>query len=371
MSGLIMTDEIATANAEADTNSVDNTNISVADLANRRLGQMQAQAQPEVEEAQEVSEEVEEEAAEEVIEETEEETQEETEETTEEQSEDVLSQLDLDDMSEEELRELADKLGSRAVARYGELTAKRKSAEERLARLEASLKEKENPLDAPKKVENNPFSNIENIEGLQEKAEEVSNIVEWAEDVLFESDAYAADDVVTEVEGKEMTKAEVRKALLQARKAQKTFLPAQLQVLQSQAQSEQMAQAFEAQAQEELAWLQGEDNDTRKQYEAVVGDKRFKDLKKVLMKEAPDIASQLDYWFAHGVNSIYGRKPVETKKTSPSLSPPKTGNPSAAQPEKQAGRTAKALKELEARFKTSGNPRDFAELRKLKMASRR
>ena len=365
-----MTDEIATANAEADTNSVDNTNISVADLANRRLGQMQAQAQPQEEGTQEVSEEIEK-AAEEGTEETVEGTQEETEETTEEQSEDVLSQLDLDDMSEEELRELADKLGSRAVARYGELTAKRKSAEERLARLEASLKEKENPLDAPKKVENNPFSNIENIEGLQEKADEVNNIVEWAEDILFESDAYAADDVVTEVDGKEMTKAEVRKALLQARKAQKTFLPDQLRVLQTQAQSEQMSQAFEAQAKQELEWLQGEDNDIRKQYEAVVGDDRFKELKKVLKKEAPDIASQLDYWFAHGVNSIYGRKPVVEQKVSPKLNPPKTGNPTAAQPEKQAGRTAKALKELEARFKQSGNPRDFAELRKLKLASRR
>ena len=365
-----MTSKITTADAEADTNSVDNTNISVADLANRRLGQMQAQAEPQEEEVQEVSEEIEE-AAEEVAEETQEETPEETEATAEEQSEDVLSQLDLDDMSEEELRELAEKLGSRAVARYGELTAKRKSAEERLARLEASLKEKENPLDAPKKVENNPFSNIENIEGLQEKADEVNNIVEWAEDILFESDAYAADDVVTEVDGKEMTKAEVRKALLQARKAQKTFLPDQLRVLQAQAQSEQMSQAFAAQAKEDLEWLQGEDNDIRKQYEAVVGDDRFKELKKVLKKEAPDIASQLEYWFAHGVNSIYGRKPVVEKKASLKLNPPKTGNPTAAQPEKQAGRTAKALKELEARFKQSGNPRDFAELRKLKMASRR
>lgn len=179
-----MTDEIATANAEADTNSVDNTNISVTDLANRRLGQMQAQAESQVEEVQEVSEEVEE-AAEEVIEETEEETQEETEETTEEPSEDVLSQLDLDDMSEEELRELADKLGSRAVARYGELTAKRKAAEERLASLEASLKEKQNPLDAPKKVENNPFGNLNTVEQLQDKAAEVDGIVEWAEDILL------------------------------------------------------------------------------------------------------------------------------------------------------------------------------------------
>jgi hypothetical protein len=34
------------------------------------------------------------------------------------------------------------------------------------------------------------------------------------------------------------------------------------------------------------------------------------------------------------------------------------------------GRTAKALKELEARFRQTGNARDFANLRKLKMSTR-
>ena len=129
-----MTDEIETANADADQNSVNNNNISVEDFAMRRLGELN----PVAEEPQEgVTEE-----AEEADEETEE-------------SEDVLSQLDLDDMSDGDLRELADKLGSRAVARFGELTAKRKVAEERLAVLEAQLKEKPNPLET-KKVENNP-----------------------------------------------------------------------------------------------------------------------------------------------------------------------------------------------------------------------
>ena len=60
MSGQIMTDEIATANAEADTNSVENTNISVTDFAHRRLGQMQTEAEP----AEVANEEVEEEATE-------------------------------------------------------------------------------------------------------------------------------------------------------------------------------------------------------------------------------------------------------------------------------------------------------------------
>ena len=359
-----MTDEIETANADAVENTADNTNISVTDFAMRRLGEMTpekgeapvVQAEPEPEE----------EATEEVEESTE--LEEETEGT---ESEDVLSQLDLDDMSEEDLRELSEKLGSRAVARFGELTAKRKAAEAQIKQLEAKLQEKPNPLENNKKIENNPFSNLDSIESLQEKAVEIEDIVEWAEDILFESDGYEADDVVTEVNGKDLTKADVRKSLLQARKAQKTFLPAQLKTLQAQEQGQQLAEAFSQRAKEELSWLEGEDNDLRKQYEATIGDERFKKLKSILNKEAPDVASQLDYFFAHATNSIYGRKPVTDTKKSPALNPPKTGNPSAAQSEKAMGRTAKALKELEARFKQTGSANDFAALRKLKMANRR
>ena len=367
-----MTDEIATANAEADQSSVDNTNISVADFAQRRIGELTPKVEkPEEEENQGAEVEETEEATDEVTEDAEQATEETEQETTEgtEESEDVLSQLDLDDMSEEDLRELADKLGSRAVARFGELTAKRKAAEERLASLEAKLKEKPNPLEN-KTVENNPYSNLDTIDKLQTKSIEVDEVVEWAEDILFESDGYAADDVVTEVEGKEWTKKEVRQALLKARKAQKTLLPDQLRKVQAQIEGDKLTESFSEQAKKELNWLEGEDNDLRKQFEATVGDDRFKKLKTVLKREAPDIAAQLDYWFAHATNSIYGRKPVATSKSSPSLNPPKSVSPSATKPDKGMGRTAKALQELEARFKQTGKARDFAELRKLKMSAR-
>jgi hypothetical protein len=366
-----MTEEIATANAEADTESVENTNISVTDFAQRRIGELTPKAEePQEEESQEAPEQ-EDEEVEEVSEVQEESKSEETEEAPEEsqESEDVLSQLDLDDMSEEDLRELAEKLGSRAVARFGELTAKRKAAEERLTKLEAQLQDKPNPLEA-KKVENNPYGNLDTIDKLQQKAAEVDQVVEWAEDLIFESDGYGADDIVTTIEGKDWTKKDVRQALLKARKAQKTFLPAQLNQVQAQEKGEQLTEQFNQQAKNELDWLDGDDNDLRKQFEATVGDDRFKKLKTVLKREAPDVAAQLDYWFAHATNSIYGRKPVAQTKKAPVLNPPKTGNPAAAQSEKGMGRTAKALKELEARFKETGNARDFAALRKLKMSSR-
>ena len=374
-----MTEEIATADAEAGKISVDKTNISVTDFAQRRIGELTpGTEQPQEEEPQESPEQETEEGTEEASEElenTEESVNSEESETSEEpseesqESEDVLSQLDLDDMSEEDLRELADKLGSRAVARFGELTAKRKAAEERLTQLEARLKEKPNPLET-KKVENNPYGNLDTIEKLQQKATEVDQVVEWAEDLIFESDGYGADDVVTEVEGKEWTKKDVRQALLKARKAQKTFLPDQLTKVQLRAEGEVLKKQFDTQAKQELSWLEGEDNDLRKQFEATIGDERFKKLKSVLKRESPDIAAQLDYWFAHATNSIYGRKPVGVSKKSPTLNPPKTGNPASAQSEKGMGRTAKALKELDARFKETGSAKDFAALRKLKMSNR-
>ena len=369
-----MTDEITTADSGADTKPVDNTNISVTDFANRRLGEMTSQ-----ENTEEESEPVAEEPTEETTEETTEEVSESTESNegvsqegteVESTSEDVLSQIDLDNVSEEELRELADKLGSKAVARFGELTARRKSAEEKLARLEAQMQQ-QIPVESKKKVENNPFSNIESLDEIQAKSEEADQVINWAEDLLFESADYAADDVITELDGKEITKAQVRKYLLQARKAQKTFLPDQLSKLEALQKGNQLHDALYAKAQEELSWLKGEDNDVRKQYEATIGDKRFQEMKRILSKEAPDVAGQLDYWFAHAANSIYGRKPIVAGKPSMKLTPPKGATTSSANADKSQSRTAKSLKEMQSRFKESGNARDFAELRKLQMASRR
>ena len=107
-----MTDEITTADSGADQKPVDNTNISVTDFANRRLGQMTPEPSAE-EESEPVVEEETEETPEEVIEETQE--AEEGEPEVESASEDVLSQIDLDNASEEELRELVDKIETQRV----------------------------------------------------------------------------------------------------------------------------------------------------------------------------------------------------------------------------------------------------------------
>jgi hypothetical protein len=365
-----MSNEITTGDAEPvqETTAIQ-SNMSAADFINRRLGQLNEATQeeaPPVEATDEVTEEAEVESTEaETSEEVVAEQTEETEETSEE-STDVLSQLDLDEMSEDDLRELSEKLGSRAVARFGELTAKRKAAEAKIKELETKLSS-DDPLSSDKPLANNPYSSVDTIADLQGKAEEVNQVIEWAEDVLFNADGYGPEDVVTEVEGKELTKKDIRSSLLQARKSRDKFLPAQLKVLQAKENGKQLKEAFDAKASEELKWLKGEDNDTRKNYEAMVSDPRFKKLTETA---DPEIGAQLNYIMAHAANSIYGRKIVQESPKSASLTPPKTAASAASTSEKTVGKSAKALKDLSQRFRQSGNKGDFITLRTLQLKNR-
>ena len=255
-----MSEEITTGVAEpVNETTAKQSNMSMADFVNRRLGQQNEATQevaPPVEAQEEVAEQPSSEISEEVLSQTggAEQTREPH------GSEDVLSQFDLDDMSDDELKELSEKLGSRAVARYGELTARRKAAEEKLKELQSQLSE-QSPLNPSEEVNNNPYSNLETLDDLQSKAKEVNQVIEWAEDTLFNADGSGPNDYIAEVEGKSLTKSEVRASLLNARKARDKYLPAQLRTLQTVEQANQLETAFEQKAREELTWMGGEDND--------------------------------------------------------------------------------------------------------------
>ena len=352
-----MSEENTAADAEAVQNTaeqIDNTSLN--EFTQRRLGNLAQEAQATEEQPQEGSEETE------------------AEETAEETEENALSQLDIDNLSENELRDLADKLGSRAVARFGEMTAARRAAEERAAKLESMLQTQNS---APKKeIKDNPFNDLNTVQDLQKKSQEIESTIEWAEDLLFESDDYSADDVITEIDGKDLTKKEVRKALMNARKAQRDYIPDRLNKVQLQLTGQQLQTQYDNKAREELEWLGEESNPIKEQFFATLRDPQYNQLKKILDKELPQVSGQLEYMFAHAANSIYGRKPIveeskaPAKKGTPSLTPTKTANTSAAKSEKPTSKTAKAFKDLQARFKTTGSARDFAEMRKLQIQNR-
>ena len=354
-----MKEEIITANAEAVSQSVGNQ--SASDFVRRRSEKLQGGTQEGSQEpVEEVSKTVEEPEA----------LAEETEMVEESSENNVLSQFNLDTMSEEEISALSEKLGSRAVARFGELTAKRKAAEEQLAaiqREQSQLKLKE------PEVKNNPFSDVTTLDGLQEKANEVNEVISWAEDLLFESDGHHASDSITEVEGKSMTKTEVRKALLNARKSRDSFIPDQLKKLQNLQDSQYMRQQLGNKAIEELKWLQGDkENELKSQFLNLMSDPRLKSLE----ESAPDLYSQIPYFMSHAVNSIYGRRviqdsPVGSKaKGNVTLDPSSSATPSSAASEKTERPMTKAVKEHHNRFKSSGRKDDFITLRTLQLQNR-
>jgi hypothetical protein len=277
----------------------------------------------------------------------------------------VLSK-DVDELTDEDIAELAQRGKSGLLKRIAELTAKRKLAEEKTAALEAAINTAKQRLPEPK-VDNNPYANISNLKELQAKRKEVDEVVEWAEDIMFNSEDLSATDVAVTVDGKEYTKADIRESLKKARKARDKFIPAQFSELQAKDQRGQLETAFKQQARQELSWLENEDNDTRKRFQAMVNDPRLKAVKDAV----PDIAPQIDYLIAHAANSMYGRKLIEDKPKSPSINPPSNPSTSASSSERTDSRMDKSLKEIESRFKQSGSSSDFIALRAAQISKRK
>jgi hypothetical protein len=214
-------------------------------------------------------------------------------------------------MSEQDLRELAEKLGSRAVARYGELTAKRRQAEEQLNALKQELVKRDtqkDPLET-KKIENNPFGDIDTVEKLQAKAKEVDEAIEWAEDILWHNEHLGAEDIVATIDGKDYTKAQVRKVMRDSQKARKDFLPAQLAEVNARQNRVAVKQQFSEAIKTELNWMQGDDNDVRKQYEIL----KESPLLKKAMESVPDLEPTWNTWWPTQQTRFTGAGPLSSQ----------------------------------------------------------
>ena len=271
----------------------------------------------------------------------------------------VLSQLDLDKLSQEEIGELAKKLNSRTLSRFGELTAKRKAAEEELAKI------KGNTPEAPV-VKNNPLAG-KSSEELQSAKEQAEELIEWADNVLYEHEDAGSNEVIAEVEGKEFTKAEVKKSLRHHQNVIKKYIPARVADIQRESKNQEMAQAFSRQAVKELAWLKDEKNPLTQKFKAMASDPRVQEMQKTV---APEMKAQLPYLLAHAANSIYGRKlvsasrPIPQKITKqPTITPTKTGKPVVAKSDKPQNRASKVISEAMNRFADTGSKSDFISLR--------
>ena len=280
---------------------------------------------------------------------------------------DVLSQVNLTELSDEDIAELAQKGKSGLLKRIAELTAKRKLAEERTAQLEQYVQQQSKNTPIEPKVENNPFSKVATVEELGKKSQEISEVIEWAEDVLDRAEHLSHEDIAATVDGRQLSKAEVKQHLRDARRAKDKFLPAQHKELVAKANRVQARTVFEASARKELDWLSStEDNDTRRQYQNMLNDPRLK----VLEEAAPDIAMQLPYILAHAANSMFARKTIAIDPpAAPRVKPPSSPTASAA-PEQPENRGEKGLKERAKRLSETGSVSDFVALRTAQISKR-
>jgi hypothetical protein len=279
----------------------------------------------------------------------------------------VLSK-DIEDLTDDEISELAQKGKSGLLKRIAELTAKRKLAEEKAAALELAIAQTRQQLPEAK-VEDNPYESIATVEDLQKQKEEVDSFIESAEDILFKAEDLGSDEVVyTSDDGKAYTKMQMREMLRNARRRQTKYIPAHWKELQHRAQRSQIEQQFKVLATNELPWMAGEDNDTRKRYEAMVSDPRLKRAKELV----PEIAPQIEYLVAHAANSIYGRRTLEmdSKPKTPALSPPSSPSQAAGSSDRPENRLDRQLKDIESRFKQTGSPNDFIALRAAQISKR-
>jgi len=351
--------EVVEAIADASENTAVNSNISASEYQLRRARQMEeaiAPPTPEPEIEESISEDVETESqyqGEEV------------------DQSNVLSNIDLDNLSEAELKQLSEALSSRAVDRFGQLTARAKAAEERARELEDRVKaQQEQVLSATSEIENNPYDDLKSVQDIQNKAREINDVIEWAEDVLFESADYGPDEEVTESNGQAMTKAQVREALKQARKSRDKYLPDQFRKVKKVEDATKLRQEYGKRAMKEFKWLGDKESEQTKQFVQLASQPALQKA----YEQNPDLSWQLPYLLAHSVNSMFGGSSKAPKQTNAGEAfkptPPKSPSPALAKSDKTEDNSSKALKDLTKRFKESGNKDDFQKLREARWSRR-
>lgn len=329
--------------------AIPSSNISFDDYINRRVNN----AEPEAEATESAEDTWEEEDAlepEEVSEEQEEIVEDESEDEGEEEQE-----IDLLSLNPAQIQELAQKSRSRLLHRVGELTAQKKALEEKL-NSQAEAK----PLPTIPQ-ESNPFRDIDTVEGLKAKYEELEKVAEETDTILEEHEDYGAEDIIV-VGDKEFTKKEIRRANRNAREAMAKYLPAQSAELAKREQRKVMEQQYTALIPQEVPELADEESELSKQYKALLSDPLVEQVNKLV----PDLGPQLPYILAHAIRSIHrSQKSKAVVKAAGTASKAKVpGTPFGAGAAKSGVKTAKkSADQAYQRFQSSTSVEDWVAAR--------
>lgn len=276
------------------------------------------------------------------------------------ESDEVEPELDILSLSTEQIQELAKKGKSRLLHRIGELTAQKKALEEKINTQPApvqtpAVKQSEIP---------DIIRKIDTVEGLQNKYQELEQVLETTDALLAEYEDYRADDII-DVDGQQFPKSEIRKANLNARKAITKYLPAQNAEIVRIGQRVQLEQHLTGLIAQEIPDIAKENSELGKQYRAMVNDPLVEQVRRLI----PDLAPQLPYLLAHAARSLHTTQKIKSSattaannaKTKPSASPLGVG---AARTTIKAGKDAETAYK---RFEQSHSVDDWIAARTAKL----
>lgn len=336
-------------------------NVSMAEFADQLLKRKQAnEAEPEAstEETDEPSDQTEEPT--EVTEET---TAEETEDDTPspQPSENVLLQkygIDLDNLSEEESRELAKSLNASAVKRFGRLTAQKKALLAENAELQAQAEQAQQTQtsEIPEFLKDNALHNVTDEQALMKEVENLNTLIEWAEDGM-ENEAQFDDDgneFVLKDGDKTYTKAELRRIRSNAKKIIRKDAPArQAWIKERQASDQQALQTFE--------FLGDAESDDYKLFMQVKSNKLYKPLVEHLPNSNFALALMVE-----GLNAVKARQEQKSKPAPKPKAPVASTEAGAARAKTPQAAKTKAVETAYKKYEESGSMADYQSYLKLK-----
>lgn len=279
---------------DAPTNALQSDNLSGDAFAQLLIGASEGtEDQPEVEETEEETE-IEE------VEETE------SDEVEDEETEAEGVDLDLDNLTPEQVQEVAKKLRSKALSRYGDLTSQIKELK---ATVEQLRTQPADPLKTTRKVESPRIAAISTVEDLQAEREQAEAVEEWAQGILDENGASDPSDIVTEFKGKEYTKTQIRQMRDTARAALKRDIPARLAELQTVGELERQREWYDAQAAEIIPEIADEKSPVSATHKALLGDPNLQKAFKLV----PEVGAYGSFILAHAARSIEMLKAEQAK----------------------------------------------------------
>ena len=336
-------------------------NVSMAEFADQLLKRKQAnEAEPEAstEETDEPSDQTEEPT--EVTEET---TAEETEDDTPspQPSENVLLQkygIDLDNLSEEESRELAKSLNASAVKRFGRLTAQKKALLAENAELQAQAEQAQQTQtsEIPEFLKDNALHNVTDEQALMKEVENLNTLIEWAEDGM-ENEAQFDDDgneFVLKDGDKTYTKAELRRIRSNAKKIIRKDAPArQAWIKERQASDQQALQTFE--------FLGDAESDDYKLFMQVKSNKLYKPLVEHLPNSNFALALMVE-----GLNAVKARQEQKSKPAPKPKAPVASTEAGAARAKTPQAAKTKAVETAYKKYEESGSMADYQSYLKVK-----